>query len=474
MYRRVGVVIAALVVAWGTAIAAAEAGTGASSAPAPSRHVQIARMRALAALKSRHVGLAPGIAPLTRKTTTDAVGDAGDVHADIVRITVSYNSKQLKLALHTKQPTNPETDPVWTSDNGIAAAEWAIDTNGDGQPEFLADFAAGASGRPIAFLGHIEGDNIVDVACPSASASLVKGAYVITMSPSCILDAPTIWAASFMIYVPDANGNSGGFDIAPDDSFLGPVTGPPGGYMEAASDGGVFSYGSARFHGSLGALNIQHPVVGVSATPGIGGYVMLGSDGGVFAFGDAKFAGSAAGFLARFVGIAMTPSGQGYWIATSAGAVLAFGDANFHGSTAGFALDSDVVAIAPTPSGGGYYLVTGKGAVLTFGDARFHGAPASLPLKSPIVAIAPTQSGHGYYVVAADGGVFTYGDAVFHGSAGNLRLRAPIVGIAASPSGSGYRLIARDGGVFTYGGVRYFGAASTHPLAAPIIGAAAL
>lgn len=69
----------------------------------------------------------------------------------------------------------------------------------------------------------------------------------------------------------------------------------PSGYWVIASDGGVFSYGGAEFHGSLGAIKLDAPIVGGVAVPG--GYHLIGADGGVFSFGKAIYPGSAAGRL---------------------------------------------------------------------------------------------------------------------------------------------------------------------------------
>jgi len=59
-----------------------------------------------------------------------------------------------------------------------------------------------------------------------------------------------------------------------------------------ASDGGVFAFGDAAFAGSLGAMHLNAPIVGMASTPDGKGYWLVASDGGVFAFGDAAFAGS--------------------------------------------------------------------------------------------------------------------------------------------------------------------------------------
>lgn len=69
-------------------------------------------------------------------------------------------------------------------------------------------------------------------------------------------------------------------------------------------DGGVFApivlgenqtNSSAPFFGSLPGLGIAPaaPIVGIASTPDGGGYWLLGADGGVFSFGNARFHGSA-------------------------------------------------------------------------------------------------------------------------------------------------------------------------------------
>ena len=59
-----------------------------------------------------------------------------------------------------------------------------------------------------------------------------------------------------------------------------------------ASDGGIFNFGDAVFHGSAGSLVLREEIVGMAATPSGGGYWLVAADGGVFAFGDAVFHGS--------------------------------------------------------------------------------------------------------------------------------------------------------------------------------------
>jgi hypothetical protein len=57
------------------------------------------------------------------------------------------------------------------------------------------------------------------------------------------------------------------------------------GYWFVASDGGIFSYGDAKFQGSTGNMTLNAPVVGMATDGTAGGYWLVASDGGVFSFG---------------------------------------------------------------------------------------------------------------------------------------------------------------------------------------------
>src|SRR5207253_2299114 len=93
------------------------------------------------------------------------------------------------------------------------------------------------------------------------------------------------------------------------------------GYWLVASDGGVTAFGDAAFLGSTGDMSLNHPIVGMAATPSGIGYWLVAADGGIFAFGDAAFLGSTGDMSLNhpIVGMAATPSGNGYWLVASDG-----------------------------------------------------------------------------------------------------------------------------------------------------------
>ena len=85
------------------------------------------------------------------------------------------------------------------------------------------------------------------------------------------------------------------------------------GYWVATSDGGVFTYGNAKFHGSMAGKRLRAPITDIVPTPSGNGYWLVAEDGGIFSFGDATFFGSPANLpAAPTVAIARVPTpGQG-------------------------------------------------------------------------------------------------------------------------------------------------------------------
>jgi hypothetical protein len=217
------------------------------------------------------------------------------------------------------------------------------------------------------------------------------------------------------------------------EQMVSPAVGNQG-FWAAARDGGVFTFGDAAFHGSLGGRHLAAPIVGMAPTPDGGGYWMTAGDGGVFTFGDAAFHGSLGGrhLAAPIVGMAPTPDGGGYWLVSADGGVFTFGDAAFHGSLGGRHLDGPVVGMAPTPGGGGYWLASADGGVFTFGDAGYFGSVPGQGIARhvPVAGLLASPGGRGYWLVGGDGAVYAYGDAAFLGSLVGKRLAAPITGVA--------------------------------------------
>lgn len=227
----------------------------------------------------------------------------------------------------------------------------------------------------------------------------------------------------------------------------------PQGYRMIASDGGVFTFGWAPFHGSTGGLRLASPIVAGRST-GATGYWFVAADGGVFAFGSAGFHGSAVGTTTSpVVDMLPTTTGAGYWLLERDTAFLkSYGDAAGHGPP------EDVQPYAA--------LVRGADGF----PHQIAERPSSLPqLNRPIVAAHATRSGNGRWYVASDGGVFTEGDAGFFGSTGAMRLNQPVLDLVPTPSERGYWLIAADGGVFSFGDAVFLGSMGGVRLNRPVV-----
>jgi SpoIID/LytB domain protein len=225
------------------------------------------------------------------------------------------------------------------------------------------------------------------------------------------------------------------------------------GYWVAGPDGGIFTFGEARFFGSTGGISLNRPIVGMAAEQDGDGYWLVASDGGIFTFGNAGFFGSTGSVVLNqpIVGMAPTPTGKGYWLVASDGGIFTFGDAGFFGSTGSVRLNKPVVAMAPTPSGQGYWLVASDGGVFTFGDARFFGSTGSVKLVQPVIGLAPTPQGAGYWMVARDGGIFSFGDAGFFGSLPGSKVPGPAAAVRPTRTGQGYLIVTANGTVLNFG-----------------------
>ncbi len=236
--------------------------------------------------------------------------------------------------------------------------------------------------------------------------------------------------------------------IATSHSFVGMAATPDSkGYWLVGSDGGVFSYGDARFDGSTGSLVLNQPVVGMAATPDGGGYWLVAADGGVFAYGDARFYGSAGSLVLNqpVVGMAATPDGGGYWLVAADGGVFAYGDARFDGSGTAAYPNSTVVGMAADPRANGYWLVDSLGNVTAYGGAPSSGSIAPpFDLNAQIAGIAPSNDGNGYWLVSRDGGVFAFGDAPFEGSTGGQQVFNPVIALVPTHDGNGYWLLTNS------------------------------
>ena len=470
----------------------------------------LALLAAFGAVQSQHAIAA------SSQSVADPAGDAttklsgggqssvpNEPRADVISTSAAYEAGAIVLSIRTAQPLNPTGDPQW----GDSRVVWYADTNNDKKFDFMIDYGVDG-GSLFADVFNSEADSapaLCTGAGQGATPSVQNGNYVVTINPNCFKNPAAFNWGGRTEFIP-AGSEDAVVDRFPDGNgtYNGPVSKPgattpptqPGGggtvpppttppttapkpietvpvasnegFWLLGKDGGVFSFGTAQYFGSIGHLAGAKPVVSMAADPDGTGYWFVGPDGGIFAY-KAPFWGSTGSIkLTRpIVGMAPTPSGKGYWMVASDGGIFAFGDAGFFGSTGAIKLNKPIVGMSPTPSGKGYWLVASDGGIFAFGDAKFFGSTGSMTLNEPIVGMASAASGKGYWFVARDGGVFNFGDAQFFGSAVNGN-PSPVVGMSATKAGMGYRVARADGSI-TFFGNAGAGGGLTGSLAAPIV-----
>ncbi len=262
---------------------------------------------------------------------------------------------------------------------------------------------------------------------------------------------------------------------------------PAHGYWLVGADGGIFSFGSAQFHGSTGALTLQRPVVAITPTADHNGYWLVGADGGVFSFGTSGFYGSIPGLglapagtsgagkqlNAPIVGMVPSADGRGYFMVASDGGVFAFGDARFEGSCVSIGgCSGAAVGVVPDVTGNGYLLVTATGHIYVFGDDREDGEPGP-PHNEVVTSVARTFDGDGYWILFANGAVDAFGDALpLGGPSGVTGGFNPATAVFGTSDASGYWVASAVGAVYAFGGAPDYGSMSGQHLNAPIIAAA--
>ena len=232
------------------------------------------------------------------------------------------------------------------------------------------------------------------------------------------------------------------------------------GYLIAAANGSVFSFGEVSYEGSAYGKAAGAPISSIAIDPASQGYWLLSDNGSVFGFG-APYFGSAYRYIgfALASSIAATPNGQGYWILTTNGSVFGFGDAPYYGSAYDMIGETLAKAIVPTPNGQGYWILTTNGSVFGFGDAPYYGSAYGYTGGSPALSMAATPNGQGYWILTTNGSVFTFGNAKAYGTGIGLSPYAALVAIVPTSDGQGYWLVSSNGSVFGFGDAPYYGSA---------------
>jgi ribosomal protein L24E len=117
------------------------------------------------------------------------------------------------------------------------------------------------------------------------------------------------------------------------------------GYYMVASDGGIFSFGDAKFHGSMGDKKLNAPVQSLVPDSDGVGYWLVASDGGIFAF-SAPFKGSMGDRKLAKPVTGMVPYGDGYMMVGEDGGIFNFSNKPFDGSLGGSPPSRPIVSVS--------------------------------------------------------------------------------------------------------------------------------
>ena len=299
---------------------------------------------------------------------------------------------------------------------------------------------------------------------PAGTIAITDGSLV--LCPAARLTAGG--SATCTAYIPVTIHQTISGRFSGSENYLGSVTstrhGVGHGYWLVASDGGVFSFGDARFYGSMGGRHLNKPMVGISGSADGKGYWTVATDGGIFTYGDASFFGSTGSFRLRspVVGMVSTLTGKGYYLVAADGGLFAFGDAAFYGSTGGRHIPAPIVGMVLTQGGLGYYLVGADGSIYPFGDAVLHGSTdGTIPPGVKAVGLAPLPDLSGYWVAASNGNVYNFGRAHQYGNA--PAPATPVVAVVGEADGKGYWLCTAAGRVYNFGSAQADGSLGSAP-----------
>lgn len=127
----------------------------------------------------------------TIQTVVDGAGDVlntvtsslfDNPRADITGASLEYAPGWIRMRVQLKNATDPLKDDAWSDDSD---AEWVLDTNGDGEPEYSIEFATSGGELYGAVFDVTKPDDKSLCDADSASFSPQDG-YTLVIDPACI------------------------------------------------------------------------------------------------------------------------------------------------------------------------------------------------------------------------------------------------------------------------------------------------
>jgi hypothetical protein len=113
-------------------------------------------------------------------TATAAVSD--NPRADITGASLEYAPGWIRMKVQVKQPTDPLKDQAWSDRSD---AEWALDTNADGKPEYTAEFAT-ADGELYGAVFDVNKPDEKSLCDADSAGFTPEDGYTLVIDPKCI------------------------------------------------------------------------------------------------------------------------------------------------------------------------------------------------------------------------------------------------------------------------------------------------
>ncbi|HXW33502.1 MAG TPA: Ig-like domain-containing protein, partial [Acidimicrobiales bacterium] len=257
-------------------------GPSGDSAPTGSVGWQVSGPGELFPCENAGAGLLTSVGNTSTATCTVTLDQAGDYTAQ-----ASYGGDSNYYPASASQSASTAKANVSMSLTPSATSPYVGDAE-----TFTATVVAPSGGAtPSGSVGWSVGGPTGAVAClgPSSSSLIGSGSSAFASCTVSVTQAGGYEAAA--TYSGNANYRPASASVP----VVASASPPDPGYWLVASDGGIFTFGDAKFHGSEGGKPLNAPIVGMAPTPDGGGYWLVASDGGIFTFGDAKFHGSEGG-----------------------------------------------------------------------------------------------------------------------------------------------------------------------------------
>lgn len=137
--------------------------------------------------------------------------------ADITQASLEYAPGWIRMRVQVTNPTDPLKDPAWSDRSD---AEWALDTNGDGQPDHTVEFATDQGELYGAVFDVTKPHDKALCEADSASFSRQDG-YTLVIDPKCIGNPKTVGysVAMFIDTNPKDENVPLAVDRVPDEGF---------------------------------------------------------------------------------------------------------------------------------------------------------------------------------------------------------------------------------------------------------------